>query len=66
MNIRPSRKDELENILKLNQEVFIDNQQYDPDLRMDWTLSEHGRNYFTRVLNDSECCILIAEENNTK
>ena len=64
MNIRSSRKDDLEILLKLNQEVFIDNQQYDSDLRMDWTLSEHGRNYFTRVLNDSECCILIAEEDN--
>lgn len=51
------------NILQhLNQEVFIDNQKYDDDLIMDWALSEKGKEYFTKHLNNPQAYCLIAEE----
>lgn len=59
---RSANKNDLEVIQVLNQEVFIDNQQYDPDLKMDWTKSPKGINYFTNLLNNPEFCCLIAED----
>lgn len=63
MKIRSARKDEVKKLQKLNQEVFIDNQQYDSDLIMDWATSELGKQYFTDVLNDPKSCCFIAEDN---
>ena len=63
INIRTANKNDSEALQNLNQEVFIDNQQYDSDLKMDWSKSENGKNYFNKILNDPESCCFIAEEN---
>lgn len=62
INIRQARIDEIETIQNLNQEVFIDNYKYDEDLIMDWTTSEKGKNYFSKLLTDSKYMCLIAED----
>ena len=58
---RPARKDEVKKLQALNQEVFVDNQRYDPDLKMDWALGKEGEKYFTNLLNNPKACCLIAE-----
>jgi len=35
ITIRPARIDEIGELQRLNQEAFVDNQKYDPDLLMD-------------------------------
>ncbi len=48
----------------LNDEVFIDNHQYDSDLKMDWAQSdEGGKKYFTELLNNTNSICLIAKDN---
>jgi GNAT superfamily N-acetyltransferase len=46
----------------LNYEVFQDNQQYDKELNMDWSLSELGKKYYTDMVNDSKSYCIIAED----
>lgn len=65
VNIRQAEKDEVQKLQDLNDEVFVDNHKYDPDLKMDWAQSLVGKNYFTELLNSPEAICLIAEENNT-
>ncbi len=66
ISIRTARKDELKDLQNLNDEVFIDNQKYDPDLVMDWAQSNKGKEYFTKLLNNPEGYCLIAEEDGRK
>jgi hypothetical protein len=40
IKIRPARKSEVRDLQELNNEVFVDNQQYDDDLDMDWLKSK--------------------------
>lgn len=49
---------------ELNQEVFVDNHQYDPDLIMDWALSEKGKQYFSNLVQDKQAYFCLAEVNN--
>lgn len=46
----------------LNDEVFVDNAKYVEDLDMTWAKGEHGKNYFTQLVNDSDNLCLIAED----
>jgi len=62
IKVRLANKNDLEIVQDLDQEVFVDNQKYDSDLKMDWTKSSEGINYFTNLLNDPESCCLIAED----
>lgn len=64
MIIRHARKNEVKTLQNLNDEVFIDNYKYDPDLKRDWAQSEIGKDYFTGILNNPRAICLIAEENN--
>ncbi len=64
INIRSARKDEVQKLQDLNDEVFIDNSKYDPDLKVDWAQSSVGKNYFTELVNNPDALCLIAEENN--
>lgn len=62
INLRISNKNDIEILQNLNEELFIDNQKYDSDLRMDWSRSKEGRNYFTKILDDPNSYCVIAEE----
>lgn len=64
MAIRFAHKDEVKILQDLNDEVFVDNAQYDSDLKLDWAQSDEGKKYFTRALENPQSICLIAEENN--
>ena len=60
--IRPARTDDVKTLQDLNDEIFINNHTYDPDLRMDWAQSEDGgKKYFTELLQNDDVICLIAE-----
>ena len=61
--IRHVRKNEVGKLQNLNDEAFIDNPKYDPDLKMDWAHSEKGEKYFTKLVNNPNACCLVTEEN---
>ena len=63
MEIRQATNNDVSILQNLNDEVFVDNHKYDPDLKMDWAQSEKGKEYFTDVVNNSYAICLIAEEN---
>ena len=66
IQIRVCNKDEVSDLQKLNNEVFIDNAQYDSDLELGWALSDSGKKYFTQLLNNEENICLIAESDGEK
>ena len=45
MTIRLTQRDDVITLQNLNDEVFVDNHKYDPDLKTDWSQSETGRKY---------------------
>jgi len=59
--IRKGNIKDLTVLPSLNQEVFIDNQQYDPCLKMNWACSNSGKKYFKLLLTDSKQICFIAE-----
>lgn len=61
MKIRKAKKDEWSKLQDLNNEVFIDNAKYDPDLVKDWAYSEQGEEYFKDLVNDPKGLCLVAE-----
>lgn len=61
MKIRVAMKSEWRTLQDLNNEVFIDNPQYDPDLMMDWAHSREGEKYFKELVNDPKSLCLLAE-----
>lgn len=61
ITIRPANPNEWNTLQKLNDEVFIDNHTYDPDLKMDWAKSTSGETYFKNLLNNPGACCFIAE-----
>jgi len=63
MEIRQATVNDVSTLQNLNDEVFVDNHKYDPDLKMDWAQSETGKEYFTDVVNNPNAICLIAEEN---
>jgi len=66
INIRKAKKDKVEDLQELNNEVIIDNQKYDFDLDLGWAKSNQGNKYFIKLLNDPKICCLIAETNKIK
>jgi GNAT superfamily N-acetyltransferase len=62
ITIRLAKAEEWNILQKLNNEVFIDNYAYDPDLKMDWATSEAGEMYFKNLLANQNACCFIAED----
>lgn len=62
MLIRPAQKNEVKQLQILNDEVFVDNRKYNPDLDMNWAKSNKGKEYFTKLLNNPHACCFIAED----
>ncbi len=62
LKIRSAKITEVQYLQDLNDEVFIDNAKYDPDLKLDWAQSELGKKYFTELVSDPEQICLIAED----
>ena len=63
INIRQARTDEVEKLQFLDDEVFIHDVEFDPDLDMTWAKGEKGKTYFTNLVNDPNSYCLIAEDN---
>lgn len=63
INIRQARTDEVEKLQFLDDEVFIHDVEFDPDLDMTWAKGEKGRTYFSNLVNDPNSCCLLAEDN---
>jgi GNAT superfamily N-acetyltransferase len=62
MNIRKVRSNEWSNLQELNNEVFIDNAKYDPDIVIDWAHSDMGKQYFQELVNDVKSVCFVAED----
>ncbi len=62
ITIRLCESTEISDLQRLNNEVFVDNKKYDPDLDLNWALSEKGLKYFTELVNDKESLCLIVED----
>jgi ribosomal protein S18 acetylase RimI-like enzyme len=62
IKIRTAGKDDVSALQKLNHELFLDNQKYDPELKVEWPMSEDGNKYFSELI-DRESYVLIAEDN---
>lgn len=64
MHIRIRKADfkDIKTLQKLNYEVFIDNHKYDDDLILDWSLTEKGRVYFSKLLSNIHAVCFIAED----
>lgn len=63
IRIRKANSNDIKTLQNLNYEVFIDNYKYDDDLILDWSLSEKGRTYFSKLLSNIHAVCLIAEDN---
>ncbi len=42
--------------------MFIDNAQYDSDMKLGWPFSENGKKYFTHMVTSADAICLIAED----
>lgn len=62
MLIRKAQKDEIGALQLLDDEIFQDSKQYDPDLILEWGISDEGKNYFVNLLGNSNVCCFVAEE----
>ncbi len=62
IHIRLATPNDVNLIQNLNDEVFVDNKKYLPDLDMNWAKGEHGLKYFTELLSDTKSLCLIAED----
>ena len=64
ISIRQATIQDVALLQKLNQEVFVEDFQYDTDLDMDWAMGEPGKNYFTKAVSDANSVCFIAKIDN--
>jgi hypothetical protein len=62
--IREAKENELPIVQKLNHQLFIHDQPYDPLLNMNWPFKEKGEEYFRSKINKSKGVCFVAEVNN--
>jgi GNAT superfamily N-acetyltransferase len=62
MNIRNVKPNEWKALQELNNEVFVDNAKYDPDIIRDWAFTEAGKKYYQELVNDLDSICFVAEE----
>jgi len=60
--IRSAGIKDIKDLQRLNQEAFLDNLSYDPDLAMDWAMSEKGREHFTKLFAPPDSACFVAED----
>lgn len=61
ISIRKAKHEDIKSLQKLNYEVFVDNYKYDDDLIIEWSLSEKGKAYFSKLLSNNHAVCFIAE-----
>lgn len=62
MTIRPASSTEWQALQKLNDEVITDNAQYDDDIVLGWALSDEGKEYFQKIVQDPDNVCFVAED----
>ncbi|HEU0080619.1 MAG TPA: GNAT family N-acetyltransferase [Candidatus Paceibacterota bacterium] len=63
ITIRRATGQDVSYLQALNNEVFVDNQQYDSDPQVGWSLTDEAKGYYTSMARDADALCLIAEEN---
>lgn len=63
MIIRKANQKDLEQIKKLNTEIFFNNTKYDHDAIESFAQTDQGAKYFKRAIEDKKGVFLVAEEN---
>lgn len=66
ITIRPAAENEVADLQDLNNELFIDNAQYDTDIKLGWPYSENAKRYFTHIVTSTDAICLIAEDGSKK
>lgn len=61
MTIRKAKQEEWSSVQLLNNEVMINNAEYDPDIIKDWAYSDEGTKYFKEVVTDTSSVCLVME-----
>lgn len=62
VEIRLGKENDVQILQNLNDEVFVNNKTYDPDLDMNWARGEVGREYFTQLVASKDSICLIAQD----
>ena len=62
ITLRQGTEADVQTLQRLNDEVFVDNAQYDDDLVIDWAQSDKGKEYFTKLLTSPDAICYIAED----
>ncbi len=62
IKIRLATNEDISILQKLNNEVFLDNASYDPDLDENWAMGAAGKKYFTELVSHTDSLCLIVEE----
>ena len=66
IKVRSAQKEDIADLQTLNNEVFVDNVQYDEDLDLNWARSDKGKQYFNELLNNADAFCIIAEDNDKR
>lgn len=61
INIRLATPDDWKTIQNLNNYVFLNDQDHDPDLDLNWPFSQEGINYYQKLASGKNSSCLIAE-----
>jgi GNAT superfamily N-acetyltransferase len=62
ITIRQATIGDIEALQHLDQELFVDSVAYDPDLELDWALSDKGKAHFEKYIRASDCACFVAED----
>ena len=65
ITIRNANPKDIKTLQVLNQEVFINNAQYDSDIKLNWAINKPGLDYFKELLAKNKSTCFIAEIDNT-
>jgi GNAT superfamily N-acetyltransferase len=61
VEIRAAEVKEIDNVLKLNYELFkLEFSKYDKTFNLEWTFSDKGKKYFADKINKDNMCLFIA------
>lgn len=64
IKIKLAKIDHISILQKVNDESFIANAEYDPDIVTNWAKTQAGKNYFTQLVSDPNKLCLIAFDHN--
>lgn len=63
VKIRKATLADLNLVIKLYEDIYFNDPDYDSDVIIDFAASKHGKKYFKREIINNKGCFLIAEDN---